>query len=149
MRSIYEKIIVGDNGAPEALHAVEVAIALAENIGAKVVLLGVLAPPSPEAEAEGYAWAERASIRQRLKEQLARSVNVAKERGVDITAQIVEGDPEKQIEKYASEEGADLIVVGHRNISRFRHWLERSTSEALLNKVKVSLLVVHTPPAKR
>lgn len=148
MGRIFEKIIVGDNGAPEAEHAVEVAISLAESIGAKVVLLGVMAPPSPEAEAEGYALEDQTSMKRRLNDQLARSVSAAKSRGVDIVSEVVEGDPEKQIEKCASEEGADLIVVGHRNVSRIRHWLERSTSEALLNKAKISVLVVHTPAAK-
>jgi len=72
----------------------------------------------------------------------------AKARGVEILVEIVAGDPEKQIEKHASEEGADLIVVGHRNVSRLRHWLERSTSEALVNKAKTSILVVHNPEKK-
>lgn len=148
MSRVFEKIIVGDNGAPEAEHAVEVAISLAESIGAKVVLLGVIKPPAPEAQAEGYALENPAAGKRRLSERLARTVDAAKARGVDIMAEVVEGDPEKQIEKHASEEGADLIVVGHREVSRIRHWLERSTSETLLKKSKVSVLVVHSPAAK-
>lgn len=148
MSRIFEKIIVGDNGAPEAEHAVEVAISLAECIGAKVVLLGVVKPPTAEAEAEGYALENPAATKRRLNDQLGRTVNSAKARGVDIVAEVVEGDPERQIEKHASEEGADLIIVGHRDVSRVRHWLERSTSEALLKRSKISVLVVHSAAAR-
>jgi nucleotide-binding universal stress UspA family protein len=148
MSRVFEKIIVGDNGTPEAEHAVAVAISLAESIGAKVVLLGVVKPPTPEAQAEGYALENPAAVKRKLNDQLARTVDSAKARGVDIVAEVVEGDAEKQIEKHASEEGADLIVVGHRDVSRVRHWLERSTSEALLKRSKISVLVVHNPAAK-
>jgi nucleotide-binding universal stress UspA family protein len=128
---------------------VEVAISLAESIGAKVVLLGVTTRPSAEAQAEGYALENPAVVKQRLEAQLARLADSAKARGVDIMSEVVDGDPERQIEKHASEEGADLIVVGHRNVSRVRHWLEKSTSEALLHHAKTSILVVHNPEKKR
>jgi nucleotide-binding universal stress UspA family protein len=148
MGRLFEKIIVGSNGAPEAEHAVEVAISLAESVGAKVVLLGVVAHASAEAQAEGYALESPAAAKQRLKTQLARMADQAKARGVEMVIEVDEGDPERQIEKHASREGADLIVVGHRNVSRVRHWLERSTGEALLHHAKTSILVVHTPEKK-
>lgn len=149
MGPLFEKIIVGSNGTPEAEHAVEVAVSLAACIGAKVVLLGVASPPSAEAQAEGYALENPAAARHKLEAQLSRLADAARSRGVDIIAEVAEGDPERQIEKHASEEGADLIVVGHRNVSRVRHWLEKSTSEALLHRAKTSILVVHTPEKKR
>jgi nucleotide-binding universal stress UspA family protein len=148
MGRIFEKIIVGSNGAPEAEHAVEVAISLAECIGAKLVLLGVATHPSAEAQAEGYALDDSVAAKQRLKTQLARMADQAKARGIDIVVETDEGDPERQIERHASQQGADLIVVGHRNVSRLRHWLERSTSEALLHHAKTSILVIHSPEKK-
>jgi nucleotide-binding universal stress UspA family protein len=148
MSRVFEQIIVGCNGAPEAEHAVEVAISLAECVGAKIVLLGVVAPPSAEAQAEGYGLDNAGSVKQRLQAQLARMVDAAKSRGVDVVAEVSEGDPEEQIEKHACEQGADLIIVGHRNVSPLRHWLEKSTCEALLRKTKTSLLIVHSPAKK-
>ena len=149
MSRVFERIIVGCNGAPEAEHAVEVAIGLAVGIGATVMLLGVAAPPSAEAEAEGYAFADPVKAKQRLDEQLKRLAESAKAQGVEIAVEVVAGDPEKQLEKHASAAGADLIVVGHRNVSRLRHWLEHSTGEALLHRAKTSILVVHNPQKKK
>lgn len=149
MGRIFERIIVGCNGTPEAEHAVEIAIGLAEGIGAKVLLLGVAAPPSAEAEAEGYGLTDPAEVMRRLHDQLERMASAAKAQGVETLVEVVEGDPEKQLEKHASDESADLIVVGHRHVSRLRHWLEHSTSEALLHHAKTSLLVVHNPEKKK
>jgi nucleotide-binding universal stress UspA family protein len=149
MSPLFQKIIAASNGTPEADHAVEVAISLAQCLGAKVVLLGVSAPPSPESQAEGYALKDPATEKQKLIDRLDRTVDAAKERGVDIVAEIAEGDPEKQIEKRAGREGADLIVVGHRDVSRLRHWLERSTSEALVKHAATSVMVVHLPGANK
>ncbi|HUY80131.1 MAG TPA: universal stress protein [Acidobacteriaceae bacterium] len=149
MGRVFERILVGCNGTPEAEHAVEVAIGLAAGIGAKMVLLGVAIPPSAEAQAEGYALEDSVKVKQRLNEQLTRMADKAKAQGVEILVEVVEGDPEKQLEKHASEESADLIVVGHRHVSRLRHWLEHSTSEALLHRAKTSLLVVHNPEKKK
>lgn len=148
MGRVFERILVGCNGTPEAEHAVEVAIGLAAGIGARVMLLGVATPPSAESQAEGYALEDSAKVRQRLNEQLTRLADAAKAQGVEILAEVVEGDAERQLEKYATEEHADLIVVGHRHVSRLRHWLEHSTSEALLHRAKTSVLVVRTPEKK-
>lgn len=145
MSGVFERIIVGCNGSPDSEHAVDVAIALAAGIGARVLLLGVVAPPSAESRAEGYGMKDPSVAMKQLTDQLMRMADSAKALGVDIRVEVVEGDPEKQIEKHATEESTDLIVVGHRNVSRLRHWLERSTSEALLNHAKTSILVVHNP----
>lgn len=149
MARVFERIMVGCNGSPEAEHAVEIAIGLAESIGATVVLLGVATEPSAEALAEGYALVDPAKVKAHLMEQMTRMAEAAKVKGVETLVEVFEGDPEKQIEKHASEEGADLIVVGHRNVSRLRHWLEHSTGEALLHHAKTSILVVHNPEKKK
>ena len=61
-------------------------------------------------------------------------------------SEVVDGDPEKEIERKSDEVSADLIVVGHRDISRVRRWLEGSTSETLVQTSKASVLVVHDRP---
>ncbi len=62
--------------------------------------------------------------------------------GISITTEIVEGDPEEMIERRAEAGDVDLIVVGHRDVTRVRRWLEGSTSETLVKKSKTSVLVV-------
>ena len=120
----FNSILVGDDGTPEAEQAVAVAISLGEKLGAKVILLGVVPPPSAESQAEGYGLTSSSNARKKLQEQLERTA-------------------ESSIEEVAQRTGADLIVVGRRHISRMRHWLEGSTSESLVRRCPVSVLVVH------
>ena len=61
----FRTILVGDNGTPEAARAVAVAMSLGEKYKAKVILLGVLVPPSAEALAEGYGLTDPAVERKK------------------------------------------------------------------------------------
>lgn len=139
----FKSILVGDDGTPEAEQAVAVAISLGEKLGAKVILLGVVPPPSAESQAEGYGLTSSSNARKKLQEQLERTAQTGRQTGIDVAVEIVEGTVESSIEEVAQRIGADLIVVGRRHISRMRHWLEGSTSESLVRRCPVSVLVVH------
>jgi len=139
----FHTILVGDDGTPEAEGAVAVAMSLGEKLGARVILLGVLPPPSAESQAEGYGLTSSSHGRKKLQEQLERTAQTGRQSGIDVAVEIVEGMAEPSIETTAQRTGADLIVVGRRHISRIRHWLEGSTSESLVRRSPVSILVVH------
>jgi nucleotide-binding universal stress UspA family protein len=141
-QSSFQTILVGDNATPEAERAVGVAMALAQNLSAKVILLGVLTPPSAESQAEGYGVTNSVDARKKLEEHLEQKAQAARQSGIAVITRIAEGMPEASIEKIAEQEGADLIVVGHRHIDRIRTWLEGSTSASLLRRCPVSVLVV-------
>jgi nucleotide-binding universal stress UspA family protein len=139
----FQTILVGDNGTPDAERAVAVAMSLGEKLKAKVILLGVLAPPSAESQAEGYGVTNCAGERKRLEEHLERAARAGRQSGVDVVVEIVEGVPDESIERRAEQDAADLIVVGHRQVGRIRRWLEGSTSATLVRRCPVSVLVVH------
>jgi nucleotide-binding universal stress UspA family protein len=145
----YKTILVGDNGTPESERAVEVAISLARSLKAKVIVLGVLAPPSAESQAEGYGLDNVAEAKNKLESKFSLLREAGQRDGVSIVSEIVSGDPEEMIEFRAEEDEADLIVVGHRDIIRVRRWLEGSTSEDLLRRSKISVLVVRDEPAPK
>jgi nucleotide-binding universal stress UspA family protein len=139
----FKRILVGANGTKGSERALEVAISLAASIHAQIILLGVIAPLSAETQAEGFGLEEASKARADLEEQLRSAERVAHEQGVDVATEIIEGDPDKVIEPKSEEASADLIVVGHRDVGRVRRWLEGSTSETLVRKSQVSILVVH------
>jgi nucleotide-binding universal stress UspA family protein len=139
----FQTILVGDNATPDAERAVAVAMALAQQLNAKVILLGVVTPPSAESQAEGYGVTNWVAARNELKEHLERRAQAGKESGIEVAIRMVEGMPEKSIEEVAEQDGADLIVVGHRHISRIRRWFEGSTAAGLVRRSPVSVLVIH------
>jgi nucleotide-binding universal stress UspA family protein len=139
----FHTILVGDDGTPEAERAVAVAMSLAEKLAARVILLGVVPPPSAESQAEGYGLAGSLHVGEKLQEQLERTAQSGRQTGIAVEVEIVEGTAESSIESIAQRVGADLIVVGRRHIGRIRHCLEGSTSESLVRRSAVSILVVH------
>jgi nucleotide-binding universal stress UspA family protein len=143
IRSAFKTILVGDDGTPEAEQAVEVAISLAQSLSAKLILLGVVGPPSAESQAEGYGLETVAQARERLNETLRRKLQASAHSEIEIIAEVFEGKPDEVIVQRVEEDFVDLVVVGHRDIARVRHWLEGSTSESLVRHCPVSVLVVH------
>ena len=144
--SPFRRILVGANGTPESERAVEVAISLAKSLGAQVIVLGVIAPLSAETQAEGIGLEKASNAYLQIQEQVRKSAAAAHGLEVDMISEVVDGDPEKEIERKSDEVSADLIVVGHRDISRVRRWLEGPTSETLVQTSKASVLVVHDLP---
>ena len=141
--SSFRRILVGVNGTSGTERAIEVAISLAGSLHAQIIMLGVIAPLSPETQAEGVGLEVASNQRVQLEEQVSKSVATAHDLGIDVAPEIVEGEPEMEIERKAEEASVDLIVVGHRDIGRVRRWLEGSTSETLIRRSQISVLVVH------
>ena len=143
IHSAFKTILVGDDGTPEAEQAVEVAISLAQSLRAKLIVLGVVGPLSPESQAEGYVFETVTQARERLKERLDRKIQASAQSGIEVIAEIFEGKPDEVIVQRVEQDSVDLVVVGRRDIARVRHWLEGSTSESLVRHCPVSVLVVH------
>ena len=141
--SPFRRILVGANGTSGTERAIEVAISLAGSLHAQIIVLGVIAPLSPETQAEGVGLEEASNQRVQLEEQAREAAAAAHDLGIDVVTEIVEGEPENEIERKAEEASVDLIVVGHRDIGRVRRWLEGSTSETLIRRSQISVLVVH------
>jgi nucleotide-binding universal stress UspA family protein len=139
----FKTILVGDDGTSEAEQAVDVAISLAHSLRAKLIVLGVVGPPSPESQAEGYGLEPVTQARERLKERLERKVQASGQLGTEVITEIFEGKPDEVIIERVEQDSVDLVVVGRRDIARVRHWLEGSTSENLVRHCPVSVLVVH------
>jgi nucleotide-binding universal stress UspA family protein len=140
---VYKTILVGDDGTPMAERAVAVALSLAKGLQAKLIVLGVVPPPSAESQAEGYGFETVPHARARLEERLSQSVEANGKSGAQVVIEIFEGKPEDMIIQRAEQNAADLVVVGHRDIARVRRWLEGSTSESLVRDCPISVLVVH------
>jgi nucleotide-binding universal stress UspA family protein len=141
--SPFGRILVGVNGTSESERATAVAISLAKSLQAHLIVFGVIAPLNAETQAEGVGLDEASQARADLEAQVRAAGVKAVGLAIDVATEIVEGDPEKEIEHKIEEASVDLVVVGHRDISRIRHWLEGSTSEDLIRNSRTSILVVH------
>ena len=133
-------IVHGTDGSPEAAEALELAIGLAKDTGAKLALVSVhvvvaggkgLAPPIAEVEEPGGA--------QHLVQAAAAK---ARDAGIEANQYAVTGDPAREITRVADELGADLIVVGSRGYGAIRGTLVGSVSRGVITRSKIPVTVV-------
>jgi nucleotide-binding universal stress UspA family protein len=140
----FRSILAGVDGSPEARRAVGIAFSLAKHYSSKLTLLWVKTPPPAEEQAEGYGLEEYKRAQERLHKELEQSADEGRKQGLDIAVVEISGNAAaKEIKKFATEQQVDLLVVGHRHLSRLRHLIEGSTSEALLQHSPTSILIVH------
>jgi len=117
-------IVCGVTGAPEARAAAQLASALASRLGLRLVLVHV---------------ATRAGD--------VEPGRLADELGGEIEVRVVPGEPSEELARVASEEGADVIVVG----SRARRGSGRRLFCALAQELEAltDVPVLIAPPATR
>jgi nucleotide-binding universal stress UspA family protein len=124
-------VVVGVDGSPSAMAAVDLAFGEADAAGVELVAIAVRHP-------RDYAWAEyREDTRLRLAEQLAGH----RERYPDtaVRHEILTGDP--AVELAVAARHARCLVVGSRGRGGFQELLLGSTSRALVHHTYCPLIV--------
>jgi nucleotide-binding universal stress UspA family protein len=146
-----KRILVGVDGSPASLKAVELAADLAKKCGAEITLLTVVprSPPAVDAGYEEYARIEH--IQEPPKEFVvaaaekvldrARRMAVAKG-ATPIAAESAFGDPTRELIAEAEDRNADLVVVGSRGHGRLAGLLLGSVAQKLVSHAPCPVLVV-------
>jgi nucleotide-binding universal stress UspA family protein len=139
-----KSILVGDNGSPEAERAVAFAFSLALCFQAKLVLLGVIAPLTPEQQAEGFGLDETKHEHEQMRARIAVAAEEGRAKGLEVTAEVVRGETREAIEHFVKDHAVDLLVIGHHDKSPLRRLLEGSTPDELAHHLRISILIVHS-----
>jgi nucleotide-binding universal stress UspA family protein len=140
---LFRSILVAYDGTPAASRIVDTAMSFAQNAGAKLIVLGIVPPLSADASAEGWGLEKEQKFRPHLESEMNRLTAEANKLAVKIDTEIMTGNPDETIEKRARAPDVDLVVVGHRTITRVRRWFEgKSTAEGLVSSAKTSVLVI-------
>ena len=143
---MFSRILVAVDGSPAAERALDMAIELAKNNAAKLIILhvvlqrlypvthteaGMLAPTVfvSEMQAEGEGIIKKA-------EQQAQG------KSIDYECKMMQGVPADEIIKCATNERADLVVVGSRGLNEVRAFLFGSVSDKVCHHVKCPALVI-------
>lgn len=138
---IFHKILVADDGSPDGERAADIAVRMAARLKAEVILLGVVEPPNIQAEGEGLPVEDPTACRRKMEERFERFLRLGHALDVEMTVEIAEGRPCERIRKRAEAEKVDLVILGRRNISTVRRWLEGSTSEYVLKHLNCSVMI--------
>jgi nucleotide-binding universal stress UspA family protein len=137
-------VAVGTDGSATASKAVEAAAEIARRFGAKLVLLSAAQrsrdPAAGLAESsEESQWASNKSAR--LRTMLDWTEQELRDRKIDCTTLLDEGDPAEVLVRLAEECDADLLVIGNRGMHRR---VLGSVPNTVTHKARCSVYVVKT-----
>jgi nucleotide-binding universal stress UspA family protein len=129
-------VLVAVDGSPPSLSAAKFAMAMAQQLGAKVSLLTVLPKPEviPLGPLSGYAVMNppaNAAELERTKERL--DAIAAEYRGINCSRIVEMGEIAETIIVMAEREGADMIVMGARGLGAGRRFLLGSVSDRVVH----------------
>ncbi|WP_416056551.1 universal stress protein [Stenotrophomonas maltophilia] len=101
---------------------------------------GFALPPDASA-ADRREYPAAVGQRSQAEAALAEAMADLRERGVDAVTLLPAGDPGEVISAQARELGADLIVIGHRHLSRLQRLLDSSVAQWTLDHAPCPVLV--------
>ena len=133
-------ILVATDGSDTGRYALEEAVELAAGSGAALTVVYVRHAPLPVLGEPVYQRSLSVELAQ-ANEALAIATGLAHTAGVKAEAEVLEGDPAKQIVELARLRDVDLIVVGSRGLGAMRGALLGSVSRAVLQHADRPVLV--------
>lgn len=114
--SMLSTVAVGTDGSTTASKAVDAAVEIAQRFDARLVLLSAFANKGASAEgSDELQWAH--SNDARVREMLSRTEQDLRNRKIECTTMLDEGDPAEVLVRLAEECEADLLVIGNRGCS--------------------------------
>ena len=129
------------DASPHAEHALNVALSMAADMKAKLLVLAVIRPPEMAESAEFNAVLDEG--RERYESSFVPIRERAKQKGIDLETDVVVGHPAEQILHRADTIQASLIVMGKRSHTILHRWMLGSNSERVLKYAHCPVMIVH------
>jgi nucleotide-binding universal stress UspA family protein len=126
-------------------EVVERAAVLAESLGARLWMIHAAAPEPDFVGYDAGPEGVRDRVAEHLREEhrdLQARAETLRERGIDARALLVQGPTVEVILREAEKLGAELIVLGSHGHGAVFRALLGSTSEGVLHKAQVPVLIV-------
>jgi nucleotide-binding universal stress UspA family protein len=132
-----DHVVVGVDGTESSLRALDVAATIARRNESQVSVVFVRHPPATSSPM-AVDWS---TIFDPLQAEIA---DAARERlaGLRWRLLVVDGSPARELERIATDEGADLLVVGRSHGGLIHRLLEGSVAEHAATHAPVAVLVV-------
>ena len=140
---MYERILVPTDGSAGVERAIEQAVALASVHGASIHAVFIVNTANFASLPRETSWEGVSDmLREDGKEALERVREIAERRSVPIETGLIEGTPSKEIVRYATEEGCDLIVMGTHGRGGIDRLLLGSVAERVVRTSDAPVLTV-------
>ena len=150
----FRKIVLAVDGPENSGKAIELAMTLAASNGAdldvvhvSIDTIPIVAPPAfgmpPPVPSRYFELQQRHE--DRMSRWLTRIVGLAEERGLNASMSVIHPNLSvaEEVVRKASDDGADLIVVGMKNRGALERLVYGSTSRGVIEHAGCPVLVVH------
>jgi nucleotide-binding universal stress UspA family protein len=134
----FKRIVVGTDGSDSALRAVEHAAALAEKLGAELVVTHAHSKPRRAPESR-----ERVTASYDIGASILRDVAAWHGERALLRPMLLQGPAAEALIAVARDEGADLLVVGNRGLGT-RQLLIGNVPSKVAHRAPCTVLIVHT-----
>ena len=136
-----DTIVIGYDATPAAERALDRGATFAKAFGSKLIVSSVapLLTPGPK----GVGGPDPADPPELHQAQLEHARERLVEQGLEAEYVNGFGDPAKKIAALADERGADLIIVGTRELSFVQRMLGGSVSSSTAHRAHRDVLIVH------
>ncbi|MFW6085953.1 MAG: universal stress protein [Myxococcota bacterium] len=142
-----KRILVAVDFSDTSSHALAYAADLASKLGASLDVIHAYQIPV-YALPDGAVMASAdfsTRLSNDLQTELDRVSKPYREQGLDVETHLVRGMPHTEIVRRATEEGADLVVVGTHGRTGLEHLLLGSVAERVVRTCPVPVLTVRKP----
>ena len=161
----YRSILVGTDGSPTAMRAVDMASSLAATLGIKPTIVCAYQPPTeqelkamradpddPVAQwsagktsketPDEFRW--RIADASKAEDILERASTHASKQGADADVRAIEGHPAETLISIAEKEDVDLIAVGSVGMSGPKRFMLGNVPHRISHHAPTDLLILHT-----
>ncbi|MCZ6464204.1 MAG: universal stress protein [Proteobacteria bacterium] len=140
----FDRIVVAVDFSEHSSRAIEMAVGLAVEFGARVDLVHAFDIPVPLGTPYEVAIPERflQEARQAAGEKLEAEAGKIAAKKIEVATHLAELPAASAIARVAEEVGADLIVMGTRGNAGLKHVLLGSVAERTLRQAPCSVLTV-------
>ncbi len=137
----FQTMVVGTDGSPSSLRAVDRAGQLAAKLGAKLVVATAYTPTPDHSAGESYRTSGDARIYATLQEAKERAAAAGAR---EIEGRAIVGAPADALVKLADEIDADLLIVGDAGLNTIAGRLLGSVPAHVARRAKTDVVTVHT-----
>jgi nucleotide-binding universal stress UspA family protein len=138
------RVVVGTDGSKTAAKAVAEAGDLAKAEGASVHVVTAFRAPFELEVVTGGATQEHVDMRRTAETVAARAADQLRAQGIVVDFEAREGDPAEVLIAVATEDEADLIVVGNKGMTGIGRFLLGSVPNKITHHAPCSVMVVRT-----
>ena len=136
-----KKIVLAYDDSDASQRALERAVQLANAFGSELIVTSVAPVLANVPRSAGPI--DPTEPPEKHMQELHRAREYLEREGVGAELQPAVGDPADTIVEVAERAGADLIVVGSRELNFFERMLGQSVSGAVTHKAHCDVLIVH------